>query len=280
MLAIGLGLGSSLCWGLADFLGGLKSRTLPVLGVMLVSQLVGLGVIVAVVGVRAAALPDAGSLLLSALAGALGILGLASFYRALAVGTMSIVAPISAAGAALPVLVGIAGGDRPSALQVVGMATAVVGVVLAAREGVDEHGERRGSRLGLALAFAAALGFGGYFAAMGRAAAADPYWAQLCSRAVGVGLLAACVVALRVPVGIRAPDLRHLVGLGLFDVTGTTAYAVATTKGLLSVVGVLGSLYPVTTILLARAVLGERIGRTQQLGVGAVVAGVALLAAG
>src|SRR2546423_4446213 len=121
MFAIALGLASSVCWGLADFLGGLQSRRVPVVGVLLISQAAGLVGIVAIVAISGEGAPSAADMLPAALAGAGGAIALSAFYRALAIGTMSIVAPISATGAAVPVIVGVATGDRPAALQVLGI---------------------------------------------------------------------------------------------------------------------------------------------------------------
>src|SRR2546430_10220300 len=134
MLATALGVGSSLFWGLADFGGGLQSRRFPVISVLLVSQAVGLAGIAIIVALSGEPAPSLGDLWPAAAGGAGGLLALSAFYRALAIGTMSIVAPISATGSAVPVIVGLASGERPGALQLVGIVAAGVGVVLASRE--------------------------------------------------------------------------------------------------------------------------------------------------
>src|SRR5689334_12220005 len=134
MAAVVLGLSSAICWGLADFVGGLQSRRVRVLAVLLVSQGAGLAAIAIGLAIARPPAPPLGDLWPAALAGLAGALALSAFYRALAIGTMSIVAPISSTGAALPVIVGIATGDRPSALQLAGVVAAVIGVVLASRE--------------------------------------------------------------------------------------------------------------------------------------------------
>src|SRR4051794_24443635 len=115
-MGIALAFCASACWGVADFYGGLKSRSLPVLTVLLAIEASGLAVIAAVAAVTAGDAPSTGALAAAALAGCAGIFGLGAFYRALAIGTMSIVAPISATGLALPVVVGLARGDQPSAI--------------------------------------------------------------------------------------------------------------------------------------------------------------------
>ena len=152
MLAVALGLSSSLCWGLADFFGGLQSRKRAALAVLLVSQGVALALLVpfAFVG-RRRVRRRLSAVGWAALAGSAGIIALGAFYRALAIGTMSVVAPISATAAAVPVLVGLAEGERPSSLQIAGMAIALAGVILASREPVEEGAaaaQPRGDRAG------------------------------------------------------------------------------------------------------------------------------------
>jgi drug/metabolite transporter (DMT)-like permease len=280
MLAIALGLGSSICWGLADFLGGLQSRRVPVVGVLLVSQAVGLVGIALIVALTGEGAPSVTDMVPAALAGAGGAIALSAFYRALAIGTMSIVAPISATGAAVPVVVGLAGGEQPGALQIMGIAAAGVGVVLASRE-VSEDGERAAAgRLSILLALFAAAGFGSFFVGMNAAADVNVLWALLVARASSVAVVAGYAAVTRPQVLTGRADLAPLALIGALDLSANALYAVATTKGLLSVVAVLGSLYPITTVLLARLVLGERIRRVQEVGVAAALAGVALIAAG
>jgi drug/metabolite transporter (DMT)-like permease len=281
MLAVALGLSSALCWGLADFLGGLQSRTVRVLAVLLVSQAAGLIAIAVALAIAQPDLPPVGDLWPPAAAGLAGALALSAFYRALAIGTMSIVAPISSTGAALPVIVGIATGDRPSALQVLGIVAAVGGVVLASRE-LDEDRPAKAvpARASIGLALVAALGFGAFFIGMKAGADASVPWALLAARAASVAAVLVVVVALRVPLPAAPRRLGALALVGLLDAGANGLYAAAATESLLSVVAVLGALYPVSTVLLARVVLGERVRRIQEVGIVAALGGVALIAAG
>src|SRR5204863_2285366 len=160
MLAVALGLGSSLFWGLADFGGGLQSRRFPLIAVLVVSQAVGLAGIALIVALSGQPAPPLADLWPAAAGGAGGLLALAAFYRALAIGTMSIVAPISATGSAVPVIVGIATGDRPALLQLLGIGAATAGIVLASRELPTDSERAAASRLSIGLALFAALGFG------------------------------------------------------------------------------------------------------------------------
>ena len=280
MAAILLGLGSAVCWGVADFLGGLKSRRIAVAAVMLVSQAAGLVGVVVLVLAAGESRPPGEALALGALAGAAGALALSAFYRALAIGTMSIVAPISATGAAVPVIVGVATGDRPRALQVAGIAVAAVGVVLASREMDDDPDRAAAGRASVVLALVASLGFGAFFVGMDAAADDGVLWALLTARAASVAVILAAVVILRTELPERPGDLGGLAAIGAFDLSANALYALASTQGLLSVVAVLGALYPVTTLLLARGFLGERIRGVQLAGVACALGGVVLIAGG
>lgn len=247
-----------------------------------VSQAAGLVVIATAVAVSGHAPPAGQDLLPAAAAGIAGALALSALYRALAIGTMSIVAPISATGAVVPVVVGLATGDRPGALQLVGIAAAVIGVVAASREGEVSAtgGPARAAGASLGLALLAAGGFGVFFVGMDAAADADVLWALLGARVASVAVLAAAL-AVR-PSGLRVggANLLPLVAVGMLEIAANGLFAVASTVGLVSLVAVLGSLYPVVTVMLAHGLLGERIRRVQAAGVATALAGVALIAAG
>ncbi len=280
MAAIALAFCASTCWGVADFFGGLKSRSLPVLTVLLTIEAAGLVVIAVAVAAAGGPVPSVGAVAAAMGAGCAGIFGLAAFYRALAIGTMSIVAPISAVGLALPVIVGLTSGDQPSAVQGAGLACAAIGVVLASREPGHEEDVRRASRQSIVLALVAAVGFGSYFVGADRAADEGVLWTLLFSRVAATPIIALVVMARRDPLVPPRRDLWQLAAIGIVDLSATGLYAWATTKGLLSIVAVVGSLYPIATVVLARLLLAERIARGQAIGVGAALTGVALLAAG
>jgi drug/metabolite transporter (DMT)-like permease len=279
VVAVALGLAASVSWGLADFIGGLKARTLDVLAVLVISQ--GLALLLLAVAVAASApeAPSTAAALAAAGAGVAGVAGLAALYRGLAVGAMAVVAPIAALGAGIPVAVGIATGDRPSGLVVAGILIALGGVALAAREQAPEGG---GARLavGAGLAMAAALGIGLFLLGMDAASDDGVLWALLCARGASVAVLLAALVATRPDLGAAKPDLAAIAAIGVLDLSANGLFAVATTEGLVSVASVCSSLYPVVTILLARAVLSERVRPSQQVGVALVMLGVVAIAAG
>jgi drug/metabolite transporter (DMT)-like permease len=289
VLALNLALLSSLAWGVADFVAGLKSRSLPVVTVMLVAVVTGLLLAGAIVAGRGVELPAGRHLGYAALSAVLGSVGLAAFYRGLAVGAMSVVAPIAATGAAVPVAFGLASGERPGAIQAAGALLAVVGVAFAAREHDPRVASGEGAPLGarrarvargVPLAVLAAVGLGGFLVAIDAASEGDVGWAILVNRLGSLGLLAlaALVFRPRAPAGLR--DAAPAVAVGVLETTANLLIAVATTLGLVSLVGVLASLYPVVTVALARVVLGERTARVQLAGAAAALGGVVLIAAG
>jgi drug/metabolite transporter (DMT)-like permease len=281
MVGLALGLGSSLCWGVSDFVGGLQSRRQRLLAVMLTSQAVSLVVLGVILAIARPSPPAIGRLVPAMIAGVAGIVALTAFYRALSIGTMSIVAPIAATGVVVPVVVGIAQGERPATLQLAGIAAAVVGVVLASREqDTAPPGVRSPARTSVLLALVAAAGFGTFFVTLRSSARASLLWALVTARGVDVLVLLA-VVALTRPARVRGRGaLVAVSAVGLLDLAANGFYAVATKHGLLSVVSVASSLYPLATVVLARVILGERVRRVQELGVVAALAGVVLIAAG
>ena len=279
MSGILLALAASLSWGVADFGAGIESRRLPVPLVIAASQAAGLAFVALVVLIFRPHLPSAAQLGYGAIAGAIGIFGLVAFYRALTIGAMGIVGPLSATGAVVPLAYGLSRGERPSTVQLLGVALAVVGVIAAA---VELHDARTGGRIGAGVGFAllAALGFGWSLVFLSKAAAGGALWAPLSMRAVGVPLIVVAVLVLRTPTaGLRA-SLWLLVGVGVCDTGANLLFGLATSRGLLSVVSVLASLYPVVLLALARYLLHERIARHQLAGVAIALTGVALISAG
>jgi drug/metabolite transporter (DMT)-like permease len=274
-----LALAASLSWGLGDFLAGLRTRRLPVVTVLVVSQAAGLATIALVVAVRGDGPPAARYLGYAALAGVAGAVGLAALYRGLAVGPMSIVAPISATAAVVPVVFGVLSGERPSPAQGAGIGLAVAGVLLAARA-PRADGLGRTVAEGAGLALVAALAFGLLLVALGEASEGDALWGTLTMRATSFGLLVLTALALRPSFALAERDLPVLLLIGVLDTLGNALFALATTKSLLSLAAVLGQLYPVVTVLLARIVLGERLSGGQAAGVASAFAGVALITAG
>lgn len=281
MYPFGLALASGLTWGTADFVGGLMSRRLPTAVVMVVSQGAGLILTSALVVALGEPRPEARFLVAGALGGLAGAIGLASLYRGLAIGRMSIVAPVAALSGAVPVIVGFLQGERPTTVQLSGMAVAGAGVLLAVRAPEPPGAsEARGTR-GIGLALVAALFLGLFVTSLDAAGEASALWASLMVRVVSVPLFVIAAIATarhaRRPTG---RELGILGGVGALDNGANVLFALAAREGLLTLVSVLGSLYPVATVLLARWFLHERLARWQVAGVVAAFFGVALIAAG
>jgi drug/metabolite transporter (DMT)-like permease len=277
-----LALAASACWGTADFTSGLKARTVPLPLVLLISQGIGLALAVVVVLASGRAIPSAGPVAASLGAGVCVIGGLACFYRALATGTMSVVAPVAATGVVIPVLAGVLGGDSLAAVQIVGMGAAIAGVVLASRHPGERTpvAQARAHRDAVALALASALAFGCYFVLAHIGARGGVAWLLLLSHLTSlVGVLAIVAVARPGRPARLRRDLGVLALAGTLDFGATALYGIANHGGKLSIVAVAGSLYPVATVLLARWVLGERLVRVQAAGVCLALVGVALIAA-
>jgi drug/metabolite transporter (DMT)-like permease len=274
LLGVLLALAAAACYGVSNFIGPLISRELPVIAVLVAGQAVALVVSAAVVLADPHPLPGSAAIVAGLVAGAGNALGLAAFYRAAELAPLSIVAPLSSIAAVLPVTIGLATGDELAPAQAIGIPLALVGIGLASRrEPLDArpgasaatgNGAGRGHAAGIALALLAALGFGTFLAGMAPAAEDGVFWAVAVSRA---SLLA------RLPPG----DLPKAAVPGLLLFLGTAAYSFATQEGALSVISVLGSLFPVVTVALALIFLRERLGSAQRAGVAATLVAVVLL---
>jgi drug/metabolite transporter (DMT)-like permease len=275
MRSIVLALSASVTWGVADFFGPLKGRRFGALRVLVYVQLGGLLVISAIVAIRGKGPEDIGALL--AIPAALsGTIGLYAYYRGIAVGAISIVAPIAGISAVVPVAVGIASGDHPSTWQWVGIAASLVGVFLASRE----PGRTGRVAAGVGLALLAAIGFGGYFPPMHAAGNADFWWAALIFRMTSTAMILSVVAVRRPSLGMPAVEVPILALIGTGDMLGNLLFAAASTSGLVSITSVLASLYPIVTVVLARVILKERVARSQETGIVLTLAGVALISAG
>jgi drug/metabolite transporter (DMT)-like permease len=275
MRSIALALSASLTWGLADFFGPLKGRKLGALRALVYVQLGGLVAIALAIAIRGKGPADLNALF--AIPAAIsGTLGLYAYYRGMAVGAMSIVAPIAGISAGIPVIFGIVTGDRPSPWQWLGIAAALGGVFLASRE------PGRGGRVaaGVGLALLAAIGFGGYFPPMHAAGDADFWWASLIFRMTSTSVILTAVAIRRPSLAVSPIDVPLLALIGIGDMLGNLLFAAASTSGLVSITSVLASLYPIITVVLARLVLKERVARSQEAGIALTLAGVALISAG
>ncbi len=282
-----LALVSSLFWGVADFVGGLASRRSTPLQTLVLTTPAGFVVVVPVAFLIGGQL--AGSALPGIVAGVCGAMGILLLYAALTLGPMGVVSPISAVlGAAIPVVVGLGRGERPGGAAYVGMALAVVAIVTVGLEPTaptDDATHQRVSARALLLAIGAGLGIGLFFATIALAPADAGLWPIVFARGTSSLILVVLgiVVALRTktPVmPVSTPVRAQAVVAGVLDVTANAFYLVATQTGLLSIVAVLGSLYPAATVVLARLVLAERLRPMQKVGMVTAIVAAVLLALG
>lgn len=281
MIATLLALAVAASWGTGDFLGGLSVRSLPITVVLSVSQCVGTLLALVVVLAVGHPMPGGTTLLYGVAAGLFGIAGLAALYTGLAVGRMGIVAPITSMSAFVPVVVGILRGERPSTLQIAGMVLALIGVAFAARaeeQEAEEEGKRLATGVGYALVAAVLLGV--TLVLLDIAGHRDGAWAVLSLRVGALTGLGIAVAVVRPSFRMSARNAGTLVAVGVFDTGANLLFVLAVVRGMLSVVSVLGSLYPVSTVILARTFLHERMRRSQAFGVAAALVGVVLIASG
>jgi drug/metabolite transporter (DMT)-like permease len=286
--AAAIALASAVCYGAADFIGGLTSRRAPTLAVVFVSQLAGALVVLAALPLLPPAVVARADLIWGAMAGLAGGTGVALLYRGLAIGTMSLVAPTTAVLAvAIPVAVStLAFGERPSMLTLAGMLIALIAIVLVGQVPVPTgtttgaaHTPR--NRAALLIAITAGVAIGIFFVALARTSKDAGMWPLLSARAASAVLFAAIGLvaghgALRLP---RAA-LPMAIVCGLIDMLANALYLIATRGGALSVIVTLASLYPASTVLLARIVLHEKLGWLQVTGVVAALVSIALIVSG
>jgi drug/metabolite transporter (DMT)-like permease len=267
-----LALASAVCYGAADFLGGFTAKRANTLAIVVVSQLSGLGLLLVMLPVLPASAPLRSDFVWGAVAGLTGGSGVALLYRALAIGVMAVVAPTTAVCAvAVPVLAAVAFGERPGLATIGGIALAIVAIVLVSQSSApepvrDAPAPHTGASAFL-LALIAGVVIGFFFLALARASDEAGLWPLVAARIVAVSLFAAIAAltsqSLRVPMGI----LGIVASGGILDMLANLLYLIATRSGPLSVVVTLASLYPASTVLLARIVLHERLNTWQWTGV-------------
>ncbi|WP_157250919.1 DMT family transporter [Nonomuraea typhae] len=275
MTAVILATVCAVVYGTADFCGGLATRRSRVFSVVALSQIAGLVLILALLPVLPGAL-DPRALWWGMAAGLAGATGLVLFYRALATGVMSVVAPTTAVtSAALPVVFGLAAGERPAPQALVGIVLALAAVMLVSR---DRTTGKSGSAGSVLIALAAGAGFGGFFILLAQAPGGTGLWPLVGARLSSVTLVVLLAIVTKRSLRPTAGSLPIIAAAGLLDMAANVLFLLAKQEGLLSLVAVLVSLYPASTLLLARYVLGERLRSLQVAGVACALGAVALIA--
>ena len=277
-----LALLSALCYGAADFVGGVTARRVSTLAVVAVSQLAGLLLLFVMFPFLPAASPGRADVLWGALAGVTGGGGVALLYRALAIGVMAVVAPTTAVCAVvIPVLVAVALGERPAARTFAGIALAMVAIVLVAQSGSggpatrEEADARRAQAFSLAVLSGVVIGF--FFVALARTSNEAGLWPLVVARTVSAGLFGVMAFLASQSLRMPAATLGVVAAGGALDMLANLLYLVASRSGPLSVVVTLASLYPASTVLLARLVLHERLSARQWVGVACALVAVAVI---
>ena len=284
-MAVLLGLAAAVVYGAADFMGGMASKRTGVLSVVLVSQLFGSALLALVLPFLLTEAFGSEPVLWGVAAGVSGGFGVLFLYRGLARGKMSVVAPITAVGASsIPVVFGLLSGESPGALAASGMALAIVAVILVSLspDAGDEPtpARRSAAAKGLLDAVAAGFFFAFFFIFLDVAGSAAGLWPLVGARVGSFALIGLAALAAHQPLAPARGSMLTIAAVGVLDVAANVLYVLAIRTGLLSLVAVLTSLYPASTVILARTVLGERMSRPQLAGVALAAAGVALMAAG
>lgn len=275
-----LALFSSILWGTADFFGGNLTKKYKAVAVTAVSQSFGLlvGVVVIVLSSSwlAPNLSWNGYVIPAILAGLMGFGGLTAFYAGLATGRMGVVSPISSLSVLIPLTVAFVGGEKPSAIQITGMAVALLGGFCASGP------EIRGSLSAKPLIFAtiAAFGFGGAITFIAKGSEVSPIMTMTTMRLTTFVIALMLFARFKTTGGFSKKDLPILFGIGAADFFGNLLLGIATTKGLVSLAVVMGSLFPIVTALLAFKLLHERLHKLQYLGIFFAISGVAILSVG
>jgi drug/metabolite transporter (DMT)-like permease len=287
MGAIVLGIAAALCYGISDFVGGIVSRRIHYALVAVTGFATATALIAAVLVLSSPPSPSADALLFGAASGLGGGLGTLFLYRGLGRGRMGVVAPLSAVGAAaLPVVVGVALGERPSPLAWAGVALALPAIWLVSRSGSriqSQPGDARGRTAELVDGLGAGLGFGFLFIALGLAGDGAGLWPVLASEVTSTVLIGPFLAPVVLSLRGRRPtngDIARASSVGVFGVAAVVLYYLSTRSGLLSVVAVLTSLYPAATVLLAATQLHESIDRPQAAGIALAGAAIVLIVIG
>lgn len=275
LLGIGFGLTAASSWGAGDFCGGLASKRTHVYGVVILSQLVGLGLLIVLALLLAEPVPTLTDILWAGLAGLAGTVGLAALYRGLATGPMGVVAPVAAVTSViLPLIFGAFLEGIPAWSQLLGFGLALCAVWLITRPGSGSRFQARA----LALPLLAGLGFGAFFILIDHVSASAVLWPLAAARATSVLVLLVVVLLTRQRAKPAASQIPLILMSGLFDTGGNAFYALAARAGRLDIAAVLSSLYPAVTVVLARLILKERLSRQQGLGLALAMIAVVLIA--
>ena len=278
-LSYALAVVSAVTYGAADFLGGLATKRSTTFSVVVFSQLAGLILLLLSLPLLPPSSPTTADFAWGAACGLAGGIGVALLYRGLAIGVMSVVAPVTAVCAVLiPLAVGVALGERPSGLALLGVFLALLAIVLVSQTGQLEAGKRATTGVGIAIGSGIAIGI--FLVFLQRTGPSAGLWPLIAARVVSVAFFSLAGLLSRTSLVPRRESMRLVIGGGALDMLANVLYLLAVRQGLLSIVATLVSLYPASTIILARFVLGERLRLLQQAGVACAVVAIVLIVSG
>jgi uncharacterized membrane protein len=276
-----LALGAAAFYGAADFLGGIATRRATTIATVLTTQGAGLLMLLACSPLMLDQVMSQRDVLFGMLAGLTGSIGVALLYKALAIGPMSVVAPVTAVCAVIvPLVVGLLQGEAMAAAAAIGVGVAIAAIGLlgmspAPADAPDQPPADLAK--GLRVALGSGVAIGGFLVSLGETSSAAGLWPLAVSRTVSIALFTVLALSARQPMLVPRAALAPAIACGGLDMVANALYLVAVREGQLSLVATLASLYPASTVLLARLVLGERLGRWQQVGVASAVAAIALI---
>ena len=278
-LSYALAVLSSITYGAADFLGGLATKRSTMFSVVVFSQLSGLILVLISLPFLPPSSPTAIDFAWGAASGLAGGIGVALLYRGLAIGVMSVVAPVTAICAVIvPLVVGITLGERPTGLAIVGVLLAIAAIVLVSQTGHTEEGKR--ATTGLPIAIASGIAIGIFLVFLKRTGPSAGLWPLIAARVVSVAFFTMAGLVLREKLMPRRESIPIVIGGGALDILANILYLLAVRRGLLSIVATLTSLYPASTIILARIVLRERLRLLQQAGMACAAVAIVLIVSG
>lgn len=278
---------SAVAFGIGDFLGGLSARRIAAVTTTLVAQATGLVLLLGLAPIVGGTVTGT-DIAYGVAAGVLGAIALMLFYWSLSAGQMSVVAPVSAVTSALvPLVFGLIDGERPGTVALTGALLALPAIVLISREpddprAADEDDEPARSTTSsrvLATSVLAGLGFGFFLVLISRSGHDSGLWPLTAARAAAIPVIGVAVLAGR-SWRVDRQGLQLALGAGVFDVSANALFLFASRAGLLTLVGVLGSMYPASTVVLARVVLKERLATHQLAGLALAVVALVAIAAG
>nr|AUN36782.1 hypothetical protein [uncultured bacterium] len=282
-----LAIGSAVFYGAADFAGGLATRRAGTIPVVILNQASGLILLALLLPLLPDASPSRADLLWGLAAGLTGGIGIALLYRALAIGTMAVVAPTTAVCAVtIPVVASILLGERPSPLALGGIALGIGSIILVSRHDAPPQSRPGDARVlgsfppGVGTALISGIAIGFFYLTLAQTGRAAGMWPILVARSVSLTLLAAAAFMRQQSIRMPAPVARVAMLSGLVDMLANALYLIAVREGPLSIVVTLSSLYPASTVLLARVVLGERLNLWQITGVGCALTAIVLIVGG